>query len=104
MAQLLVVEDNPDILHLIWTSCAPGATRSWARHRVQKPWRRWNGGGPPQVAVLDVAMPSMDGLELLQRRAATGMHELPQAGCSSVGCSLSVLGPFGNGPVRLGSG
>ena len=34
--------------------------------------------GPPQVAVLDVAMPSMDGLELLQQlRATTGMQELP---------------------------
>ena len=34
--------------------------------------------GPPQVAVLDVAMPSMDGLELLGRlRGATGMPELP---------------------------
>ena len=34
--------------------------------------------GPPQVTVLDVAMPSMDGLELLQQlRAATGMQELP---------------------------
>jgi DNA-binding response OmpR family regulator len=34
--------------------------------------------GPPQVAVLDVAMPFMDGLELLQQlRAVTGMQELP---------------------------
>jgi CheY-like chemotaxis protein len=34
--------------------------------------------GPPQVAVLDVAMPAMDGLELLrQLRSATGMTELP---------------------------
>jgi CheY-like chemotaxis protein len=34
--------------------------------------------GPPQVAVLDVAMPAMDGLELLRRlRAATGISELP---------------------------
>lgn len=33
---------------------------------------------PPQVAVPDVAMPFMDGLELLQQlRAATGMQSLP---------------------------
>jgi len=33
---------------------------------------------PPQVAVPDVAMPFMDGLDLLQQlRAATGMQSLP---------------------------
>ena len=78
MAQLLVVEDNPDILHLIWTQMrAPGhqvlgASSGPEALAAVELW------GPPQVAVLDVAMPSMDGLELLQQlRATTGMQELP---------------------------
>jgi CheY-like chemotaxis protein len=78
MAQLLVVEDNPDILHLIWTQLRArghqvlGASSGPEALAAVELW------GPPQVAVLDVAMPSMDGLELLQRlRAATGMPELP---------------------------
>jgi CheY-like chemotaxis protein len=78
MAQLLVVEDNPDILHLIWTQMRArghevlGASSGPEALAAVELW------GPPQVAVLDVAMPAMDGLELLQQlRAATGMQELP---------------------------
>jgi CheY-like chemotaxis protein len=78
MAQLLVVEDNPDILHLIWTQMRArghqvlGAASGPEALAAVELW------GPPQVAVLDVAMPFMDGLELLQRlRAATASKELP---------------------------
>jgi len=78
MAQLLVVEDDADILHLIWTQMRArghevlGASSGPEALAAVELW------GPPQVAVLDVAMPSMDGLELLGRlRGATGMPELP---------------------------
>ena len=78
MAQLLVVEDNPDILHLIWTQLRArghqvlGASSGPEALAAVELW------GPPQVAVLDVAMPAMDGLELLQQlRATTGIKELP---------------------------
>jgi CheY-like chemotaxis protein len=78
MAQLLVVEDNADILHLIWTQMRDrghqvlGASSGPEALAAVELW------GPPQVAVLDVATPAMDGLELLkQLRAATGMQELP---------------------------
>ena len=78
MAQLLVVEDNADILHLIWTQMRArghqvlGASSGPEALAAVELW------GSPQVAVLDVAMPSMDGLELLkQLRAATGLPELP---------------------------
>jgi CheY-like chemotaxis protein len=78
MAQLLVVEDDADILHLVWTQMRArghqvlGASSGPEALAAVELW------GPPQVAVLDVAMPSMDGLELLQQlRAATGISELP---------------------------
>jgi CheY-like chemotaxis protein len=72
------VEDNADILHLIWTQMRArghqvlGASSGPEALAAVELW------GPPQVTVLDVAMPPMDGLELLQQlRAATGMQELP---------------------------
>jgi CheY-like chemotaxis protein len=78
MAQVLVVEDDPDILHLVWTQMRArghqvlGASSGPEALEAVELW------GPPQVAVLDVAMPAMDGLELLQQlRAATGIPELP---------------------------
>ena len=78
MARLLVVVDDDDILHLVWTQMRArghqvlGATSGPEALEAVQLW------GPPQVAVLDVAMPVMDGLQLLQQvRAATGISELP---------------------------
>ena len=78
MARLLVVDDDADILHLVWTQMRArghqvlGATSGPEALEAVQLW------GPPQVAVLDVAMPAMDGLQLLQQlRAATGISELP---------------------------
>ncbi len=78
MARVLVVDDDADVLHLVWTQMRArghlvlGASSGPEALEAVDLW------GPPQVAVLDVAMPAMDGLELLrQLRAATGIAELP---------------------------
>jgi CheY-like chemotaxis protein len=78
MARVLVVDDDADVLHLVWTQMRArghlvlGASSGPEALEAVQLW------GAPQVAVLDVAMPAMDGLELLQQlRAATGMQELP---------------------------
>jgi CheY-like chemotaxis protein len=78
MAQLPVVEDNPDILHLIWTQLRARGHQVLGASSGPEALAAVERWGPPQVAVLDVAMPAMDGLELLQRlRASTGIKELP---------------------------
>jgi Response regulator receiver domain len=99
MAQLLVVEDNPDILHLIWTQMRArghqvlGASSGPEALAAVELW------GPPQVAVLDVAMPSMDGLELLQQlRATTGMQELPAIFCRHVSTARPSRPRTGSAP------
>jgi CheY-like chemotaxis protein len=78
MARILVVEDDADILDLIWMQLRVhghqvlGASSGPEALAAVEQW------GAPQVAVLDVMMPGMDGLELLrQLRDATGLAELP---------------------------
>jgi CheY-like chemotaxis protein len=78
MARVLVVDDDADVLHLVWTQMRArghlvlGASSGPEALEAVQLW------GAPQVAVLDVAMPAMDGLELLEQlRAATGITELP---------------------------
>jgi two-component system, OmpR family, response regulator len=76
MAQLLVVDDDADVLHLAWTQMRARGRKVLAAPSGPEALEAqlW---GPPEVAELDVAMPAMDGLELLQQlRAATGIAEL----------------------------
>ncbi len=78
MARVLVVDDDPDVLNLVAFRLRK------ARHKVIAV----GGGeqaldvvaerGAPDVAVLDVMMPGLDGLTLLQRlRALEGLEQLP---------------------------
>ncbi len=78
MAKVLVVDDDEDVRNLV-------------RHRVQKAGHRVvtaasadealavvDARGAPEVVVLDVAMPGMSGLELLDTlRTLDGLAELP---------------------------
>jgi CheY-like chemotaxis protein len=59
MARLLVVDDDDDVLHLVWTQMRArghqvlGAASGPEALEAVQLW------GPPQVAVLDVAMPAI---------------------------------------------
>ncbi|MFP4148161.1 MAG: response regulator [Nitriliruptoraceae bacterium] len=78
MAKVLVVDDDDDVRNLV-------------RHRAQRAGHRvLTAGsadealaliaerGAPELVVLDVAMPGMDGLELLDTlRATDGLGDLP---------------------------
>jgi CheY-like chemotaxis protein len=99
MAQLLVVEDNADILHLIWTQMRARGHQVLGASSGPEALAALELWGPPQVAVLDVAMPAMDGLELLQQlRAATGLSELP-----AIFLSARVDGEIVEAAHRLGA-
>lgn len=78
MARVLVVDDDPDLLTLV---------EMQLRHHGHKVVTASSGPdalalvedkGPPDVAVLDVAMPGMNGLDLLQEfRRRAGTEKLP---------------------------
>ena len=77
MSRVLVVDDNSDILDLV------GFRLRKAGHEVVTAGSGPEALGaaeasPPGLAVLDVSMPGMDGLELLGHlRALPGLGELP---------------------------
>jgi CheY-like chemotaxis protein len=78
MARVLVVDDDPDILDLV-----AGRLRR-AGHRVATASHGFAAldliaeKGAPEMAVLDVTMPVMSGLELLTRlRDTPQTHDLP---------------------------
>jgi CheY-like chemotaxis protein len=78
VARVLVVDDDPDLLTLVEMQLkhhghdvAVAASGPDALDLVAQK-------GPPDVAVLDVAMPGMNGLDLLRElRSREGMEELP---------------------------
>ncbi len=78
MAKVLVVDDDPDVLQLV----------SFRLRKAQHKVIAVSGGhealevvaerGAPDVAVLDVMMPGLDGLTLLRRlRGLEGLEKLP---------------------------
>jgi DNA-binding response OmpR family regulator len=78
MARVLVVDDDPDLLTLV---------QMQLKHRGHDVWTASSGPaaiallderGAPDVAVLDVAMPGMNGIDLLHAlRTTDGFEELP---------------------------
>ena len=77
MARVLVVEDDADILNLITARCrAAGhkvlgaASGPLALEAI--------GDTPPDLAILDIGLPTLDGFELLaELRKRDGMDDLP---------------------------
>lgn len=78
MARVLVVDDDPDLLTLIGTQLRQYGHRVITATGAKEALEIVAEKGLPDIAVLDVAMPKMNGLELLERlRAREDAAALP---------------------------
>jgi CheY-like chemotaxis protein len=78
MARVLVVDDDPDVLNLVAFRLRKAQHKVIAVGGGEQALDVVAERGAPDVAVLDVMMPGLDGLTLLQRlRALEGLEQLP---------------------------
>lgn len=78
MARVLVVDDDPDLLTLVGLQLRQHGHKVVTAASGPEALQIVSEMGAPEVAVLDVAMPEMNGLELLTRlRSLDGMTQLP---------------------------
>lgn len=78
MAKVLVVDDDPDIVELISLRLGSRGHKVMTAGRGTEALQIVAERGAPDLAVLDVTLPTMTGLELLVKlREATGDPELP---------------------------
>ena len=78
MSRLLVVDDDPVVLNLVQIRLKTGGHRVISASHPDEALRVVEERGLPDVAVLDVSMPGMSGLELLaQLRERPGAERLP---------------------------
>ena len=78
MARVLFADDEPDILDLVAIRLRKSGHQVITVTCGEEALQAVEQSGPPDIAVLDVSMPGMNGLELLQAlRARDGLEQLP---------------------------
>jgi CheY-like chemotaxis protein len=78
MSRLLVVDDDPVVLNLVQIRLKTGGHRVISASDPDEALRVVDQHGLPDLAVLDVSMPGMDGLELLEQlRQRPGAEHMP---------------------------
>lgn len=78
MARILVVDDDPDVVRLVVRRLQHANHKAHGVHNAAEATAFVAEKGTPDIVVLDVEMPNMNGLELLtQLREQTGSAELP---------------------------
>lgn len=78
MARVLVVDDDPDLLTLVEMQLKHHGHRVATASSGPEAIALVESKGAPDVAVLDVAMPGMNGLDLLQHlRRIDGVEHMP---------------------------
>ena len=78
MARVLVVDDDPDILGLVQARVRQHGHQAVGAASAEEALELVAQRGSPDVAVLDVNMPGMNGFDLLQAlRSKDGMEDLP---------------------------
>jgi CheY-like chemotaxis protein len=78
MSRLLVVDDDPVVLNLVQIRLKTGGHRVISATDPDEALRVVDERGLPDLAVLDVSMPGMSGLQLLEQlRQRPGAERLP---------------------------
>lgn len=78
MARILVADDEPDILRVVSLQLELEGHVVVPVRSAREALDRVDADGPPDVVVLDVAMPQMNGLDLLRElRRRDGMEDVP---------------------------
>ena len=78
MPRVLIVDDDPDILALIDRRVRAAGYDAVPAESGEAALSLVAGAGTPDVAVIDVSMPGISGLELAEvLRARSGLHALP---------------------------
>jgi CheY-like chemotaxis protein len=78
MARVLVVDDDPDLLMLVEMQLRRNKHKVATAASGREALDMVESKGCPDVAILDVAMPGMNGLELLRElRSKPGMESMP---------------------------
>jgi DNA-binding response OmpR family regulator len=78
LARILVVDDDPDLLALVEIQLRRHGHLVVSAGGGSEALRVIDEQGPPDIAVLDVAMPEMNGFDLLQAiRSRPGLDGLP---------------------------
>ena len=78
MAKILVVDDSPDILNLVVRRLQRAGHKAQGAGNAAEACAFVGNNGTPDLVVLDVTMPDVDGFELLGLlREQTGVDDLP---------------------------
>lgn len=78
MSRVLVVDDDPNTVRIVTVRLQSMGHKVIGTVSAQEALEAVATRGNPDVAVLDVSMPEMNGLELLQKlRAQEGLGDLP---------------------------
>src|SRR4051794_7182549 len=78
MPRVLVVDDDPDLVRIVTFRLQSKGHRVIGASTAEDALTAVSERGRPDIVVLDVTMPGMNGLDLLGRlRALDGMQDLP---------------------------
>ena len=76
MARVLVVDDDPDILSLVQLQLRQAGHATFGASSGPEALAAVEADGAPDVAILDVRMPGMNGFELLSELRTRGFTDL----------------------------
>ena len=77
MARVLIVDDDPDILSLVQLQLRHSGYETRGASSGPDALALIEDEGPPDLAILDIRMPGMNGYELLEEIRRKGLTDMP---------------------------